>query len=86
MSPLVGEPPLLRERAPLSRADGGGRRQVVVGRAERRRVKVERERSERTLRRRGGANRRGRRQPEAARVHSRGGPGADADGPWGCGK
>jgi hypothetical protein len=51
------------------RTAGADRRPVVVGWAEQNRVKVERERSDRTLRRFCGANRRGRRAVEADRVH-----------------
>jgi hypothetical protein len=65
MSPLAGEPPLLRKEIRFEAA-GGGRRPVGFGWAEPGRVKVERERSDRTLTRSGGANRRGRGPQEAA--------------------
>jgi hypothetical protein len=50
-------------------ADAGARKPVAAGRAEQNRVKVERERSDRTLRRFCGANRWGWRAPAAAGVH-----------------
>lgn len=59
------KPPLLSERE-NSGAAGGGRQQVVVGRAQQGRVKVERERSDRTLTRACEANRWGWRTLEAA--------------------
>lgn len=61
------EPPLLRNLEP--RAAGALRSLAGLGRAERGRIKVERERSDRTWRRCRGANRRGRSTVEAARVH-----------------
>ena len=70
----TGEPPLLPEKMPLTAEGGpeagaGARKPVAVGWAEQNRVKVERERSDRTLRRFCGANRRGWRAPAAAGVH-----------------
>ena len=69
-------------RGPPEAGDGRLRRWW----AETARVKLEREQGDRSLRREVGANRRGRRRLEAARVRSRGGTGANADGPRGCGE
>ena len=74
MIPNGSKPPLLLERE-MKNAEGvseaavGDRKPVVAGWAEQSRVKVERERSDRTLRRFCGANRWGWRAPEAAGVH-----------------
>lgn len=65
------------------RAAAADRRPVVVGGRSGGRVKVERERSDRTLRRPRGADRRGRRKAEVDRVHSWGRPGSGADRPRG---
>ena len=54
-----------------SRTGGAARRPAGPGRAERRRVKLEKERSDWSLTRRSGADRRGRRAVEAGRVHPR---------------
>ena len=66
MAPCGGQtaPPSGKRRKP--EAARGDRKPVVVGRAEQNRVKVERERSDRTLRRFCGANRWGWRAPAAA--------------------
>ena len=74
MIPSGSKPSLLLERE-MKNAEGvseaavGVRKPVVAGWAKQYRVKVERERSDRTLRRSCGANRRGWRTSEAAEVH-----------------
>ena len=84
MSPLKGEPPLLRKGVPIENA-GAARRPAGLRWAERSRVKVERERSDRTLRRRSEANRWGRRAAEADES-TRGSRGSEADPTGGCGE
>ena len=83
MSPVAGEPPLLRKRAPIESA-GAARRPVGLGWAERRRVKVEGVLAT-TLRRWSGANRWGRRAAEADES-TRGSRGSEAYPTRGCGE